>query len=328
MDMSMNQGNGALMMFSDPAAVAAAETARARIQAAYQVALYKPRKEEQARVKILDACKRPSFASRVEYSKPVGNQKITGASIRYVEMALREWGNIMIDTQTIYEDDEKKRVSVRVIDLETNTAFGKEIQISKTVERRDSRGREVLRQRTNTGGHTVYIVRATEDEILNKEAAHISKVIRTEGLRLLPQDITDEALDTAKQAREGAIKDPSLFAKQICDAFFGLRISPEDLEQYLGRPVTACSKAELLELESIFNAIKDGEAKWADYVTPKNTDGNGGGLKQDATAKGLNDELRGKSSEAPITCPDGSPADAAKCKACTQPGGCEHAPKK
>ena len=320
----MTQQNNTLM-HTDPAAVAAAETARARIQAAYQVALYKPRKEDQARVKILEACKRPAFASRVEYSKPVGGQKITGASIRYVEMALREWGNAMIDTQTIYEDDEKKRISVRVIDLETNTAFGKEIQISKTVERRNNRERDVVRERKNTSGDTVYIVRATEDEILNKESAHISKVIRTEGLRLLPQDITDEALATAKKAREGAITDPSAFAKQICDAFYGLRISPEDLEQYLGRPVSACSKAELLELESIFNAIKDGEAKWVDYVTPKNGID---GPKQDASTKDLNEALKGqKVAKAKLSCPDGTPADEAKCKACKASDGCEHAQK-
>lgn len=253
----------------DPAAVAAAESAKARIQAAYQVAIYRPRDFMSSRNRILSACGRPAFANKVEYSKPVGGSKITGPSIRFAELALREWQNVMIETQTIYEDDEKRRVLVRVLDLETNTAFSKEIQINKTTERRNGSGREVVRSRTNTNGDTVYIVKATEDELLNKEAALVSKAIRNEGLRLIPQDIIEEALETAKQARLGQIKDPSAFIKQLCDAFAALRVSPSDLAEYLKHTVESCSKAEIDDLQVIFNSIKDGEAKWSDYVAPK-----------------------------------------------------------
>ena len=46
----------------DPAAVAAAESAKARIQAAYIMAIQKPRAEDQSRVRILEAC-RPNWVN-------------------------------------------------------------------------------------------------------------------------------------------------------------------------------------------------------------------------------------------------------------------------
>src|SRR5574340_473106 len=119
----------------DPAAIAAAEGAKARIQAAYIMAMQKPRSYDDARSRILEACRRPLFAERVEYAKPVGGRTIKGPSVRFAELALREWQNVLTETQVIYEDDEIRRIRVMVFDLETNSQFSKDIQIRKTVER-------------------------------------------------------------------------------------------------------------------------------------------------------------------------------------------------
>src|SRR5574343_7946 len=112
-----------MQILHDPAAVAAAESAKARIQAAYIMAMQKPRSEEQARQRILAACKRPQFASRVEYSKPIAGTKIKGPSIRFAELALREWGNIDSDIFVMFEDAQTKRIKIRLLDCETNAAF-------------------------------------------------------------------------------------------------------------------------------------------------------------------------------------------------------------
>ena len=50
----------------------------------------------------------------------------------------------------------------------------------------------------NSYGDTVYLVEATEDDLLTKQAAHVSKVIRTAALRLLPSDILEEAMEQLK----------------------------------------------------------------------------------------------------------------------------------
>lgn len=251
---------------ADPVAVAAAEEAKALVQAAYLMALHRPRNYMQARQRILDACKRPSFADVVEYSKPVGTTTVKGPSIRFAELAIQQWGNIRVDTTTTFENDEIRKIRVQVLDLETNSCFGRVITINKTVERSSDKGREVLRERLNAYGRTVYIVRATEDELATKEAAAISKVVRNEGLRLIPQDIIDEALETARDARNGDVKDPQERIRKVCDAFAGLRVTPEDLSKYLGCPIDKASPAQIDDLQTVYTAIKSGEAKWADYV--------------------------------------------------------------
>lgn len=254
----------------DPAAVAAAESAKARIQAAYIMAMQKPRSEEQARQRILAACKRPQFASRVEYSKPIAGTKIKGPSIRFAELALREWGNIDSDIFVMFEDAQTKRIKIRLLDCETNAAFSKEITVKKTVERRSDKDREVVGQRTNTNGDTVYIVLATEDECNNKENAAISKALRNEGLRLIPSDIIDEALDVARNTmRAQDAADPAAAKKAVLDSFAALGIMPVEVEKYLDHKLDIISPSELEDLRSVYRAIREGEASWSDYIDVK-----------------------------------------------------------
>ena len=140
------------MMITDPAAVAAGEAAKARIQSAYIMAYQKPRDDMESRDRILKACKRSEFAGKAEYSKPVGGKSIKGPSVRFAELALREWGNIMTEVTTLYEDDAIRRVRVSVLDLETNAQFTRDIQIKKTVERKSKKGREddLISERKNS----------------------------------------------------------------------------------------------------------------------------------------------------------------------------------
>lgn len=263
--MQRNQTNA--MMFSDPAAVAAAEGAKARIQAAYYVAINRPRSYDQARVRILKACRRPDFAEKVEYSKPVGGKSIVGPSIRFAELALREWGNVLYENQVVYDDENVRRVRVVIIDLETNTTYGKEIQMAKTVERRNATDRDVLAERVNSEGKTVYTVRATEDELLTREAALISKALRNEGLRLIPQEIVEESIREARSTVKNAdAMDPDAAKNKMIDLFYSLNVGPADLEKYLKHPIGQTSTAELGDLRKIYTAIREGEAKWSDFA--------------------------------------------------------------
>lgn len=255
---------------ADPAAIAAAETAKTKLQAAFQMALYQPRNVEQARQNLLSACRRPKFAEKAEYSKPVGGSKITGPSIRFAETAIREWGNILSDISVVFEDSTSRRIRVNMIDLQTNSQFTKELSISKTVERKFAKDREVVGERENSHGERVFIVKATDDEIANKEAAMISKAVRNEGLRLIPSDIIDEALETARETLQKQIKDdPSAHRRKVIDAFASLGIKVASLEKFLGHEMDTCSPAEIADLRNIFGSLKDGEASWADYMELK-----------------------------------------------------------
>lgn len=293
----------------DPAAVAAAEEAKALVQAAYTMAMHRPRNYLQARQRILDACKRPAFAATVEYAKPVGGSTVRGPSIRFAELAVQQWGNIRVDTSTTFENDEFRKIRIQVLDLETNSCFGKVITVNKTVERSRGEGREVLRTRTNTNGKAVYIVRATEDELSTKEAAAISKVVRNEGLRLIPQDIIDEALEVAAATRRGATSDPQERVRKVCDAFSALRINPEDLSQYLGCQIEKASPAQIDDLQTVYTAIKSGESKWSDYVQ---RDEDNTSTATNTTAENLKGKLAGAKTQQQETNP-ATPVQVLRC---------------
>lgn len=271
---TMNDRHETQLAQASPAALAAAEAAKSRIQAAYTIALHNRRNADDARRRILSACKRPRFAEKVEYSKPVGGSRITGASVRFAELALREWGNVLSDINAVYEDEGVRRIKIYITDLETNTQFTKEISVSKTVERKSSKGREVVGERVNTYGDSVFIVKATDDELANKEAALISKALRNEGLRLIPQDIIEEALEVAKETLASGIKeDPDSHKRKVLEAFADMGITAKDIGVYLGHSTENISANEITDLRAVYRAIKDGEAKWADYAEKAGTGG-------------------------------------------------------
>jgi len=265
------------MVYTDPSAIAAAESVKARIQAAYIMAFQKPRNEMQARDAILRACQRTEFAGKAEYEKPIGNIKVRGPSIRFAELALREWGNILSEVQTLYEDEDSKRIRVSVLDLETNAQFSRDVQLKKTIERKSKKGRDddYISERKNTRGETVYILRSTDEEMYTKESAWVSRVLRNEGLRVIPTDIIEEGMQKARQTlAERVVKDPEGEKKKILDGFSSIGVRPKDIERYINHSLDTISPAELINLRTIYQSIRDGEATWSDYfsfIPDKNT---------------------------------------------------------
>lgn len=262
------------------AAIRVAAQAKAEIESAFIMALKKPRNRDQARVEILQACKNITFANMAKYKKPVGKKQdaggkwvqnyVEGPSIRFAEEMIRAWTNVKVQSMIIYEDDDRRITFVNVVDLENNTSYSSQITVEKTVERKSDVGREVVYERVNSYGERVFIVRATDDEIRNKEAAFLSKEIRNSALRLLPQDITQEAMvEVVKTITSGVSSDIESAKKQIIDAFVGIGIKPIDLEEYLKHAMATVSPAEIADLRTVYNTIKSGESTWADYITSR-----------------------------------------------------------
>ena len=161
-----------------------------------------------------------------------------------------------------------------VTDLEANLTYSTQIVLDKTVERRKAEGRSVVGERTNSTGEQVFIVLATEDELLQKQQALVSKAIRTAALRLLPGDIVDEAEDAIKTTlRDRAAKDPDAEKKRIVDSFDEIGVGPKDLAVYLGHPLDRIQPAEMADLRQVYRAIKDGEATWEGVLESLQTTG-------------------------------------------------------
>lgn len=248
---------------------ASAALAKATIEAKFTIALRRPRNIMTARATILEACQRPHFAKSAMYNKPIGGG-IEGLSIRFAETALQAWGNVDVSATTVFENAESRKVSISVTDLETNTSYCDEIFLNKTVERANVKpDQEILSTRTNSLGKKVYVVAATEDDLQNKVNAAKSKSIRNSGLRLLPEDIKEEAIEAIYKTCSKGGGDPQAETKKICDAFASLNIAPTELERYLGHSLKTISPKELQELRAIYTTVSDEEASWQDYMDKK-----------------------------------------------------------
>lgn len=255
---------------NETSVAAAAAQAEATVKARFAMAAHRPRDIDDFRVRLLKACQRTRFAETAIYRKPIGGKTLEGASIRFVEEALRCFGNLDAPVQTIYDDLDKRVVRVSVTDLETNITFAQEITAEKTVERSSGKNREIVAERINTRGDRVFVVRATEDEFATKMAALVSKALRTQGLRVLPGDVVEEAIDGVYQTmRAGVAQDPAAYRKRLVDSFVGVGVKPSDLKLYLGHDLDSSSPAELQELRAIWQTIKDGETTWAEALRAK-----------------------------------------------------------
>ena len=263
-------GESSIQGVAETATGAAAAQASAAVQARYIVAMRKPRDVDQVRVTLLKECSRPGFAAVARYHKPIG-QGVEGPSIRFAEAAIRAMTNIYPETMAVYDDRTKRIVRVSVTDLESNVTYAKDVTVTKTVERKKLReGQECLRERTNSYGAKVYVVEATDDEMLNTENALTSKALRGLALRLLPGDILEECMaKVVATIASGVTKDPDAAKKQLADAFAGINVQPEALKAYLGHDLATVTPAEVVQLRSLYQAIRDGEGTWADAMEAK-----------------------------------------------------------
>lgn len=256
----------------ETASTAVAAQSKAMVEARYIMAMRRPRNWDQVRQDLIAECKRPSFANNKSafYRKPIG-QGVEGLGIRFVEVALRCMTNVLVETSMIFEDDAKEVHRVSVTDLESNLTYPLDVRVAKTVERsKPMDDGSYISVRKNSYNKNVFTVPATDDDLLNKRAAQISKAIRTLGLRIIPGDLQDEAEYIIKAVRtDEAARDPGAERKRIADAFAEIGVKAADLVAYLGHSLDACSPTELVELRSVYGTIKDGEATWKSFVENK-----------------------------------------------------------
>ena len=256
----------------ESASSAIAAQSKAMVESRYIMAMRNPRNWDQVRLDLVRECRRPSFADNKSayYVKPIG-QGVEGLGIRFVEVALRCMKNVLVETTMIFEDENKEVHRVSVTDLEANITYPLDVRVSKTVERsKPNSDGSYLSVRKNTYGKDAYTVLGTDDDLLNKRGALISKAIRTIGLRIIPGDLCDEAEQIIKRVRlDKAAQDPDAERKTLTDAFSGIGVSATDLTNYLGHTLAQCSPAQLVQLRGIYGAVKDGEATWQTVMQNK-----------------------------------------------------------
>lgn len=285
---------------AETAAIQVAKEAEAQVNARFIMAIKHPRNEDQAAMKIVNTCKNLLFAEKSIYKKPVGKKQvggkwvqnyIEGPSIRFAEEMARHWKNFYINSSAVYEDETKRIVRVMVLDLEANLDYDKTITIEKTVERKSAKGREVIEERLNSYGERVFIVKTTDDELINKENALASKAIRNGILRCIPEHILAQAMKEARKTlKEGVNRDPAGAKREVMSNLANLNILPKDIEEYLGHALDHVTSDEIADLKVIFLSIKDGQTTWKEIIGGKIEDAETTGPETAQMGDGVGEE--------------------------------------
>lgn len=256
-----------------------ATKSRAEIEAGYVMAKKFPRNEEDVRVKVLKTCRIPSFAEKAKYKKPQGKTQvagkwvqnfIVGPSVRLAEEMFRQWGHIDVEMTILYEDDRRRMVQIRAIDLETGATVRAQFLVEKTVERKSAYGRVVIEERINSNNEKISVVLATEDEVMQKQNAMASKYRRNLILQLIPAYLLADAIDEVDETiTKGVKEDPERAKKLVADNFAKLGIIPSSVEEYLGHPFAQITPEEIVDLKEIFISVRDGETTWKEILAAK-----------------------------------------------------------
>lgn len=294
-----------LEVVRETAAAAVAAREKAAVEARYIVAMRQRRKIEITRQELLKSCRHPDFAEAAWYKRPAGRAKnkktgqwedtyAEGFSIRFAEEALRCFGNVYPEMSVVFESDDTRIVRVTVTDLEANLPYSTEIVIRKQVERKKLKeGQVAVGQRINSSGDPVFIVEATDDEILSKQNALRSKSIRTDGLRLIPAWLKAECKREIFEAMEGQVKnDPDAAKRRIIDSFSALGITVTDIEEYLGHQIERIAPKEIVDLRTLYTALKDNEISWDEAMESRSPSPEERSGSKEAAQKVAEEKLR------------------------------------
>jgi len=221
------------------------------IEAAVILSKRFPRNEEKAYAGIMRACKRPSFAEDAVYAFPRGDKTVTGPSINLAREAARLWGNIRFGWDVVTLTDDTVKIRAWAWDMETNTYNSIEDEFARLVYRKK-------------GGWVVPDERDLR-ELTNRRSAI---AVRNCLLQLIPKDFVEDAMAQSSLTAKGkAEKDIGETIKGTIKAFQTLNVSVEELERYLGHDLKSATPDELVQLQQIGKAIKDGQATKAEFFT-------------------------------------------------------------
>lgn len=268
---------GRHILSQEPRAIALAPSGRLSHQQTESftrgaLAMLVPRKWEEVQSKLLLACQNPEFTKEAVYRRESPNGEVhEGLSIRFAEIAHALMRNVSVDNTVEFEDDLSIHYRITVSDTESNSTQSKTYRVSKAVERMGVRDDEiVLAERRNGKGQTVFLVPATDEQVASRAGALESRVKRQLVLSLIPVDIRSACLASCLELnkRQDAT-DPAAAVKQLVLEFLAQGIEVSDLKEYLGKPVTGATTAEIQTLRGILNALREGTTTWREIMESK-----------------------------------------------------------
>ena len=198
----------------------------------------------------LRECDRKELAEAAQYEFPKGDSVVKGPSIRLVEVLARHWGNITSGVDEIESKDGETTIKSYAWDLETNVSDSKTFTVKH--ERSTKRGTYKL-----TDERDIY------EMVANKGARRKRACL----LSVLPGWYVDAAVNACEETLKRSLTEGKTMEEVISNvvsAFAEFDITPDQIEEKLGKEVANLSKNDVVKLRHLYSAIKDGFVKPCD----------------------------------------------------------------
>lgn len=246
----------------------AIEASRAIAEAQGKLVIAKrfPRDEVAAYAKAMQACQRPAMAAKAFYSFPRGGQAVEGPTIRFAEELARCWGNIDYGIKELSQDDGKSEMQAYAWDLETNA---QSVQNFTNPHQREQ-GKKM-------------VTLTSQRDIYENNANMATRRLRSRILAILPAWFVEDAIAECKKTLAGKNDMPLIDrVKNMVVQFAKLGVSQSQIERRLKKKIDNMNADDFTQFIGIFNAIKQGESKIADW------------FDSDPVANDMTNELKGE----------------------------------
>lgn len=255
---SVMPGNGMMAnMDNINQGTVAIEASRAIAEAQGKLVIAKrfPRDEVAAYAKAMQACQRPSMAAKAFYSFPRGGQTVEGPTIRFAEELARCWGNIDYGIKELSQDDGKSEMQAYAWDLETNAQSVQNFTNPHQREKTDRKTRTTVMENLTS-----------QRDIYENNANMATRRLRSRLLAILPSWFVEDAIAECKKTLAGKNDTPLIDrVKNMVVQFAKLGVSQSQIEKRLKKKVDTMNADDFTEFIGIYNAIKNGESKVADW---------------------------------------------------------------
>ena len=264
-----NMNNGVMAQLDNiNQGTVAIEASRAIAEAQGKLVIAKrfPRDEVEAYAKAMEACQRPTMAEKAFYSFPRGGQTVEGPTIRFAEELARCWGNIDYGIKELSQDEGKSEMQAYAWDLETNA---QSIQNFTNPHQREV-------------GKKMQTLTSLRD-IYENNANMATRRLRSRILAILPSWFVEDAIAECKKTLAGQNETPLVDrVKKMVVQFAKLGVTQEQIETRLKRKIDTMNADDFVEYIGIYNAIKQGESKIAEW------------FEAEKVASDLTDALKGE----------------------------------
>ena len=264
-----NMNNGVMAQLDNiNQGTVAIEASRAIAEAQGKLVIAKrfPRDEVQAYNRVAQACQRKGIAEKAFYSYNRGGGTVSGPTIRFAEELARCWGNIDYGIKELSQDEGKSEMQAYAWDLETNA---QSVQNFTNPHIREVGGKAKIL----TSQRDIYEINANMG----------ARRLRSRILAILPTDLVDMAIAECKKTLAGNNDEPLIDrVKKMIVAFGKIGVTQEQIEKRLGRKVDTMTVDDFTDYIGIYNAIKQGESKIAEW------------FEAEKVASDLTDALKGE----------------------------------